>query len=404
MLLILFGAAIYGRTLRYASNWSSLIGFGCLAQGPCLATANRAGLPHSAIVFQTGGYDGQFFYYMANQLANRHAARLDDPVLRWSRPGWPVLLAPFARWGGPQGLLVAMISLPILLHFGLLWFLLATIPKHAGLPNADFYLLLALYALHPVFWLGSQLATADGIATDLMLVAIIVVWQSSARRSQRLGPSGPALGYLTGLLLASLAVLTKESAALYLALFFTLPGLMLRQRLILAGLPAMVLISWWAWIGFTPLGQAALHATGPGESLWAWLAGSSGLFTGTALSLLWVAVFGLLLCTLSIQSWQAQQGFPGLWIGILILLGGSLFLLLMAGPEYYQNYANLARIASPLAGILFLLAFLTNRRGPLFQTRTARIAFMLAVFVQLAWNWWAWRDIFRGGPLPYVIW
>ena len=63
----LFAAAASIRYVRYGGA-ASLTGFGCIPNQVCFARLNARTVPPRAVIYETGGYDGQFFYYIAADL------------------------------------------------------------------------------------------------------------------------------------------------------------------------------------------------------------------------------------------------------------------------------------------------------------------------------------------------
>ena len=114
----LFAAAASIRYVRYGGA-ASLTGFGCIPNQVCFARLNARTVPPRAVIYETGGYDGQFFYYIAADLYSNGRlpgdARVDASGLRWSRIGLPVM----AGWGylfGPRGLVISILLVLLGLH------------------------------------------------------------------------------------------------------------------------------------------------------------------------------------------------------------------------------------------------------------------------------------------------
>lgn len=302
--------------------------FGCLNHEVCFARDNASILPASAPVYKSGGYDGQFYYYVAYRLAGFPAA-LDSDSYRMSRIGFPLLLWPFT-FSGPDAVVLAMALLPLCVH------LLAVSVLARGR---------MLFALNPFSVLSASLFVADGLAFSLAAIAIALAFQ---RETPDTWGRRLAVFFCT-----AAACLCKETA---LALPASAAVLFLFQRrerrsiLLFSALGALPLVCWWQFTGFSLRG-AALRGTQT-SGLLDYLSAPDALLSGRGLLLVFFCVLGV--------AWLlslAREGITPftLLAGMGLAAGGA------ASPEYWGNFANAARLFFPaVLGLLFVRSQMWN--------------------------------------------
>lgn len=296
------------------------IRFGCLTAEICYAKSNEAILPADAPVYKTGGYDGQFYYYAAYRIAGADVV-LDSDSFRMARIGFPLLLSPFTHLG-PIAVTLAMCLIPFLVHC------CALVMLSRGR---------MLFALNPFSVLSASLFLADGLAFSFAAIAFALQFQrdsdSQARR-------------LAVLLFTAAACLCKETALALPLASLLLYAQQRRPVLLYCALGSAPLLLWWFFAGFSPLGAAVrgTHENG----LLLYLAAPDSVFSGRGLLILYA---GALLAALLLG--LIQNGATGFtWLAGLSIAGAA-----AASPEYWNNFANVARLFFPsVLGLLFLKA------------------------------------------------
>lgn len=352
----LYSVFFAARLQRYEGRVSSLIGFGCHSS-VCWARENRSLMPDGALVYRTGGYDGQFYYFIAAGLARGELPALDAPALRLSRIGYPLLLLPAASIG-PGALLGWMLLLPWLVHLFALFALYRFLSDVPGGVSGGLYAssvasvslwparaALAIFALNPLSLFSAGLALADGLALSLGLLGTIQLLRARSAGTMR----RTLARTLTAGLLVALACLTKETM-LALPLGFGVAAVLRRQGRAVAFWCAVlvpVALYWYA-IRYSPLtaaGRGGLPFAGYIEFLetGAGLAGGRGLL---ALLLPLYILLGLLLAGLA-RSHRNRGGAVDP-LALAGVLGVSTLLISFAtADEYWANFANISRFFLP---------------------------------------------------------
>lgn len=347
-----FSATLIGLRVVRHGDVSALIGFGCVKGVVCFAAENRAMLPDSPYVFASGGYDGQFFYYIAREIYSGGQAVVDDRPLRYARIGYPV----FAGWPGLAGPAFAMwglIVIPWIVHL-CTTFVVAR----------RFSLLPAFcYALNPFSLISFLLTAADGLAlsfaTNGFLLLLSHVLGGGTRRF---------VLPMSAFVLLSLAVLSKEtmlavSIGAAAGAFSFISGIILPQPrsnallhrardVFLSSLLALgPLVLWWRAAGFA-FDNAASHRGIPLVGMIEFLREDPGsLGRAFLIPLFFLSVLsgaGLLISAFRRRTDPSLS--PSVRFGDLAL-GSSLliwsFLCAFATREYWQNFANIARLFTP---------------------------------------------------------
>lgn len=404
---MVYFAAGGARLARYG-DLSAFVGFGCFDPTICFARDNASALPDRAIIFRSGGYDGQFYYYQAAEIAARipifarseffdasgsFTAHVDAPVFRRARIGYPLLVSAFAM-GGPRVLIAGMILLPLALHL----FAVALLARRlrAQLYDSErttrrlVWPGLIVFALNPVSLFCFVYALADGLALDLTMLAVLCVLPASVFQNQATHLSHDfkrgdnrwreGFAYVVGGMLLALAVLTKEhalagAAGLGLAGVFafwrsrrSVAGdsieFVRRARvrafgwICVAGFAALALASWWWWIGFDP-GLAAERGGWPFAGLAGYLFGGEvdAFFSGRTYLVGWLLVCVLIASGLVFFAGVASRIALG-------TLAASLALASFAtADEYWGNFANILRLFTPAFGALLFAGAAASTRA-----------------------------------------
>ncbi len=186
-------AVVVGATVRrYGGNVSSLIDVGATAK-----SVEPGGLGHGVVVFRNSdGYDGQAFYYVADDPFLQHRAYRD--AFRYQRIGYPLAIwaASLGRRGWrPAAMLGVNLAAVLLVAY-----LSAQIIALYGEGASVWWALVC--ALNPGLLIGVQLDLAEPLALALALAGLLLY----LRRK---------IGWAA--LLFALAMLTREVAVLFLA-------------------------------------------------------------------------------------------------------------------------------------------------------------------------------------------
>jgi len=350
------------RCRPYAHDVSALVGFGCRTPATCWSERNRASLPQSAVVFRSGGYDGQFFYYLSNELAGGPPAVLDSAPFRRARIGLSVLAAPLFA-AGESGKRYGLSLVLFALHLVSVW---AAFRARRATPLQAW-----LFALNPFSLLSFLLCTADGAALSLAVLGALAFETAVA--------TSAVTWSLAGGVLLTCALLTKETAlvvplALSAAWLFG-PRRSLAKRLggVLAGAaPLLPLLLWWRHVGFS-FGLAATHGGFPFSGMLGYLP-HLDLMRALLVALL---VVGAGLAPFSLLNAEARAaGFT--------LLGTVALVSTATAHEYWATISNVARLFTPMAAAPVLAradlrALALGSSRPIRWLAVAWIALLLAI-------------------------
>lgn len=324
--VLAYGLTAWLRCRPYAHDVSALIGFGCRTPATCWSERNRASLPASAVVFRSGGYDGQFFYYLTNELAGGPPAVLDSAPFRRARIGLSVLAAPIfaaSESGRRYGLSLTLLGL----HLASV----ACVFRARRSPLQGW-----LFALNPFSLLSFLLCTADGAALSLAVLGALAFERAVA--------TAAATWSLASGVLLSFALLTKETAlvvplALTAAWFLDARQSSARRlrALVLGAAPLLPLVLWWRHVGFS-FGLAASHGGLPFSGMLAYLP-HLDLMRGLLVALV---VFGAPLALSSL--WRVEARVAG-----LALFGTIALVSTATAHEYWATISNVARLFTPMA-------------------------------------------------------
>ena len=320
--LILASAALHVAALAIpafkAGHLSAAVRFGCLSPTICYAIKNKAILPENAVVYKSGGYDGQFYFYSAMRVFRGVQVEFDSAPFRLARIGYPVLAGALA---GPGYLLYSMYFIPLALHLFVVFFLRSD-PLRAS-----------IFAFNPISVLSAGLFLADGMALSLLVLALELAFKEKHS--------------LVVLIIAALSMLCKETAAagalsaLFLFLRFRKPVFV---ALVVACLPMIV---WWFATGFSPF-FAATRGTAGGPGVWNYVQHPDALLSGRSLLFLFYILGCIVLFRLDLKQERFLAG--------AALIACGFLLSLTASSEYWDNFANVARLFLPACAGLLLAA------------------------------------------------
>ncbi len=426
----LWVGGVMTRIHHYDWRPSSLVGFGCHPE-VCFAERNRRLLPQEAVVFVAGGYDGQFFYYLATELAERSAhlaarvragitggptpagakpVALDSEPFRRARIGLPLLVFPWG-WFGPQMLLWGFLATMLALHLVAAGLAFRLCSGGARWPAW-------VFALNPLSLYSFLLVTADGTAAALAVCGL-VAWQR-----------GSHLGTVVGGLLFALAGLCKETM-LVMAAALALSAVLRRTIVVWRGdrpadqarsfreaavgiLAVLPTAAWWWVVGFSPL-AAAERGSAPFVGMLRYLSAPDALWSPRSLLVVLLVILTATCILLLARVWLATRQHPDSIAGseesdllsAPLVLGGALVpAVLAATPEYWGTYANIARLFTPtVVAWLFVQMALggagreeqsPGRRGQIPKI-TARLLILAAWVLALLTGLQLYREARSGG-------
>ncbi len=337
---------------------SALIGFGCVPGVVCFALENRELLPGRPYVFASGGYDGQFFYYIAREIYGPASAVVDDRALRYARIGYPLLAGWPGLFGAPAAMF-GMILIPWFVHLWVTFLILRRLGARAA----------CLWAVNPFSVLSSLLSVADGFALSLAAAAFLFLRDGTEDRILRKGRAFAAafvfftaallsketmLAVILGTAFASMCILVVYGRAMRGdALRAGAPGIRYAAGAILPLLGVIPALIWWQRVDFT-LMHAGRHGGMPLGGMLDFLREDPGSLGRAFL----VIVFAV--CVFS-GAWMVFTSFLALRVrppisalpGIQADLAAGTILLVTAGltvfatDEYWHNFANIARLFTP---------------------------------------------------------
>jgi len=333
LLAALYVAALWLKARLYDGNATALIGFGCRTSTSCWSALNEKSLPQQAVIYETGGYDGQYFYYLGRELYGGPAATLDSSPFRRARPGLSVMAGPLLAtgdFGRVYGIPITLLGL----H-------LVSVLVLGRLRPAQRWSVW-LFALNPFSLLSFLLCTADGAALSLAVMGAVVCQPAK-------GTPTLAARALGALLLAC-AMLTKETAIVVAASVGAAQLLDAKQSVserlglaLLAGATALPMFLWWHHVGFS-VGLAAEHGTFPFAGVVGYLPEAD--LTRGALTLI---------LALALAAGTALALKPGSRAAGIVLLGTAALVSTATAHEYWATAANIGRLFTPMAAAPALL-------------------------------------------------
>jgi hypothetical protein len=375
--VVLYVTSAWLKSRLYENHASALIGFGCAAPKGCFAEFNRASLPHSAVVFRSGGYDGQFFYYLGRELYGGPHAVVDSEAFRRARIGLPLLAGPLLALGD-AGRVYGLPFTLLAVHLLSVWQL-----ARAGTEP----LRVALFAFNPFSLLSFMLCTADGAALSLAVLGALALAVRGRARAFGLG-------------LIAFALLTKETlvavplALAAGALLDGASGIGVRLvRALLLTLTVVPLLVWWHVVGFS-FGLAASHGGLPFSGFFRYLP-----HVDLARSLLaCLLVLGAALGSLCLRA-------RGSRVAGFVLLASVALVSTATAEEYWAIIANVARLFTPMAAAPALLgdpSALTGSLRPGGGGWTRRIGLLWALVLFSLSALFVVREATRR-PLPHYV-
>ena len=382
------------RSARFGGP-ESLIGFGCIPDQVCFAGLNTSALPPNAPVFPTGGYDGQFYYYVAAWLYGdfeitsldeidtvsrpAHTIVVDSLGFRLPRIGFP-LLTGWLYWFGPVALALGMPALLLLSHLIASW-VLFSMRRRAGW----------LFGLNPVSLLSFGLNLAEPMALSLGALSVVLLLARSLDRTNPVGQRfcGPRMRLLCGLVFLLLAILSKETLFLvgmaigmgFLVSWFrslrmqqsglgpkdidsppNMPDLWGRMRkglwrksLRILGLVVVGLLGfgWYWYADFFGGDGAGGKVQVPFAGVLQFIESRPRLISGRGLLVIGLAWIASYCGFIGFRILRKRSG----WLDRIVLPGLVLNLALISmasADEYWLNFANIARLFAPSMILLAL--------------------------------------------------
>lgn len=401
-LTLFYFAAWSGRVHRYGDNPTALIGFGCHPSIVCFARENISLLPSAAVVFLTGGYDGQFYYYIASRIFRGRRAVVDAREFRWSRIGLPLLLG----WTLLPGADFAVRALPLslfLAHLGVVLLLFFALRRSSGNDSENDHLRATLlFAFNPFTLLSLLLCVSDGLALDLA-VAGMVLYDRQGRSVSR--PTGLLVA---AWLFSGLALLTKETMLAVPVSGLVVALIRLRCERTTASLDLIFwssvivpLVAWWISIGYSPL-FAARRGGFPLQGLWSYLTQPDALISPRSI----LVVLLPLIFMLGIQALFGWAGGRDRFRGrALVGISGPVFLMtgllvaLATAEEYWSNLPNIARLFTPAVAGAAIGPLEGRRIAPARRRAQALLLFLFVLMDGLL----LWREL-TGSSMPFEIW
>lgn len=334
---LLLASALTVRLIRY-DKLSSLVGFGCI-EVVCFSELNRHLLPEDPFVFNTGGYDGQFYYYIAAGWATGEEYTVDSKEFRLSRPGFSVLLSLFGHFGP-----AAIIAGGLLLLAGTQ--LLCVYLLYEKRPYLSW-----MVAVNPVQILSFYLFLADGLAFCFALYGLLVFerLQASSNNSRKI----KIFNILFVFVLITAALFTKESsiwAGAGLGLF----SLLHKERWpYAAGLLVSLFLFLLLWHSTGLLYSVQQKASFPFSGLIQYLQNADAVTSGRSLLIVYLVFFAVILIvqlSLAVQFIRKNgvAKIPADQLLSAALIAGALFTISFAtAHEYWANFANISRMFLP---------------------------------------------------------
>lgn len=381
--IILYVSVFLIRISKYEWNPTALTGFGCFSPDVCFAEQNRKILPEDAVVFRSGGYDGQFYYYIAASIFSGERPGLDSYPFRMARIGYPLIASP-GYFFGPGFLNLFMTALLLFFHvigYLFLYRFLEVQKTDSARSRSIFYLALSSYALNPYSLLGFMLHLSEGVALSFSIAAIYFYFK--ARNV------GASVNYLFSFLFVSYSLLTKEiflvvPAGFAAAAVFDLMKGNRREgfyKLLFWLSACLPLFLWWYRIGFSPF-AAAGHGDIPFFGIYEYLRNPDSMLSprGILTMILFFYIIALFV-RIKVMAMNFRQS-SELEIAAVFIMFANIFLISLAsGQEYWMNFANIGRFFSPLVLSLILVAKTFRLKESVDFSFSVKILFFLNIFL-----------------------
>ena len=427
------------RISGYGFNKTATVGFGCYSSQICYVKRNHDVIPPGAVIFKTGGYDGQFFYYIAADIYSSYRAEVDSDEFRRSRIGYPLLIG-WAYLFGREALLLSMSIIPLLFHLLAVYLLLQYYSRKIMLPGygngegvinsrtnekpllktigsavstiplldrikpilQSDTIAVIVFAFNPFSLLCFMLNVADGLALSLAMIGMIFYFKAEC--------TGGIFYRAIAFICISFSLLTKETMLAipigFIAAAFTVTFKEKNRSfytLIFFSMSVIPLIAWWFVIGFSPV-HAAAHGGWPYKGFVDYLRNPDALYSQRTMLVFILPVFTffgfILLYKSGIKNiftnryYRSTLEKTGL---ALSLLAVSVLISFATGHEYWMNFANIGRFFTP--GVLlisFVSAFFPENRPVKYGVRILLVLFLLLGFIMI-------QKEFTGEPLPFVV-
>ncbi len=349
---------------------TATVGFGCYSPELCFSEQNKSIMPEDSLVYTSGGYDGQFYYYISAGWLYGVNVSLDSDAFRLSRIGYPLILAP-AWFFGPEALVIWM-SVSLLLGH-----LISVVTLRRFLDRSEArnkQVVLWLYSLNPFTLQSFLLNVSDGLALSAAVTVLSLYFTGQKSDVDSRNPvSGPgyfnnvcrfcnlsALWFLVSWMLlvkeTFLAVPAAFTAACLIQILFSesRSRISLIRRAFWWMSTSFPLLIWWEYTGFSPF-LAAERGGFPFSGFLKYLTEPDALFSGRGVLSVLLPFMGI---TFFFYLWkQIRKKHRPDWLlsnGLILILGADLLLVSAATEhEYWANYANAVRLFTP--GILSLL-------------------------------------------------
>ncbi len=308
--------------------------------------ANVDRVPDGAVRVPGTGYDGQFFFALAQDpLASDPGTRaaLDTPAYRTQR-----VLLPASAWmlsaGGQEELLVWVIPLLNVVAMGLIAFAAGAFALSSGL-SAWFGMVAGLLP-------GLVLAAVRDLAEPMALAALALGLLAYSRRAP--------IAYGVAM---TAALLGRESLVLVVIPLFAVDLLRSRWALAIAsGIAMAILAAWQGWL-WGALGSSGI--TAGGQETWGWplegpmgfigsLAATDELTTRVGLWALATIVVGVALAATALVSAWRQRDALGIPLAVIAVV------TLFFGPSLWGDTATFPRNLAVLM-LLSVIVLLRDR-------------------------------------------
>lgn len=397
--LFAYGLLSISHLARFGT-FNSLIGFGCIPE-ICFSNLNASILPENAHVYQSGGYDGQFYYYIAASIHDGVRYHIDSVPFRYARIGFPLLLQGpiwLSEFMGDTHLKewLSVVTTLFLLFTHLLLVTCICIAGRGELPKqllspcvwvgglssdnreSRAFRAATLFAINPFSLLSFALSLPDGMALGFCILAWSIFefrirpaldanWSRKFTSDSSMNRLYSNTLHTFIVVLFAVAFLTKETMGIIplgIAFYFIL----VRRDIQSFGFYLACLIPaiyWWTVVGFSPF-LAGQRGTLPFVGLIEYLHQADSIVSGRSLLLLW---FGFCVLRAGQLFWNRRFTIP------FFVYGASLALFSMAtSHEYWANFANISRL---FATSVFALSF--------DEIRAQRVGLLILGIFSLGW-------------------
>ena len=321
---------------HYGYNLSSLI---AIWQG--FADLNPGYVEKNTVVFQDGGYDGQFFYLNARYLFSDLSVlpKVDSFYFRFHRIGLSVLAGMTSSITGFEHYALAT----LILLSGLVVFSGILLNKFIS-SN----LVLAAIMLNPFVMNSTLLLVSDSLFVSLLGISLYFLHRSSVIMfSNHTGGKYNDKQYLIALLFLTFAIFTRETGVLFTGSFVLYLLLNNKHKhAILMSLPVLLFAAFWISLRYVPLDFRGTSPLGFTDMIDWPLFGfvkSLDLNLSSLKSLIVLPVFGFfLLLLLNLLNIKSLESFV-----LLLPLLGIVVIAAIAEEGYWRSFDNITRMFAP---------------------------------------------------------